>query len=250
VNEILAALADQQAELDALINPVDDAAWAQPSRCEGWTVGDVVLHLAQTNEMALASLEHRMDAYLHDKLRGLPASANVDDGAGALVDKERGAPPADVYARLQRATDQMMDAYRAADPHDRVQWVAGMLSVHTLSTTRLAETWIHTNDVAFGLGIELPSPERLKHIARLAWRTLPYAFTRAGRELHGKVAFDLAAPDGRSWVFDDGPAHTVVRGTARDLCEVAGQRAAAKETSLSADGPDAEAVLELVRTFA
>jgi uncharacterized protein (TIGR03084 family) len=250
VNEILAALADQQAELDSLINPVDEAAWAKPSRCDGWSVGDVVLHLAQTNEMALASLEHRMDAYLDDMLRGLPPSANVDDGAGAMVDKERGASPAEVHARLQRATDTMMDAYRAADPHDRVQWVAGTLSVHTLSTTRLAETWIHTNDVAFGVGVDLPSPPRLKHIARLAWRTLPYAFMRAGRELTGKVAFVLAAPDGGEWVFDDGPADTIVRGTARDLCEVAGQRATASETSLTAEGPDAAGVLELVRTFA
>jgi uncharacterized protein (TIGR03084 family) len=250
VNEILAALAEQQAELDGLIGALDGAAWSNPSRCDGWSVSDVVLHLAQTNEMALASLEHRMDAYLDDMLRGLPTSANVDDGAGAMVDKERGAPPDEVYARLQAATKRMMDAYRAADPHDRVQWVAGTLSVHTLATTRLAETWIHTNDVAFGLGVDLPSPDRLKHIARLAWRTLPYAFMRAGRELHGRVAFDLVAPDGGSWVFDDGPADTVVRGMARDLCEVAGQRAVAADTSLTAEGPDADGVLELARTFA
>ncbi|MEY2426771.1 MAG: hypothetical protein QOI61_2343, partial [Actinomycetota bacterium] len=91
MEEILAALAEQQAELDGLINPIDDAAWASASRCDGWTVSDVVLHLAQTNEMALASLQHRMQPFLEDMLRGLPPSANVDDGAGAMVDKERGA---------------------------------------------------------------------------------------------------------------------------------------------------------------
>jgi uncharacterized protein (TIGR03084 family) len=250
MQEILAALGEQQAELDALINPVDDAAWSEPSRCDGWTVSDVVLHLAQTNEMALASLEHRMDAYLDDMLRGLPTSANVDDGAGAMVDKERGAAPADVYARWRFGVDEMMDAYAGADPHDRVQWVAGTLSVHTLATTRLAETWIHTNDVAYGVGVDLPPTDRLQHIARLAWRTLPYAFMRAGRDLTGKVAFELTAPDGTPWVFADGDADTVVRGPARDLCEVAGQRASAKETSLTAEGPDANGVLELVRTFA
>ncbi|MEY2472786.1 MAG: hypothetical protein QOK28_2115, partial [Actinomycetota bacterium] len=101
MNEILAALAEQQAELDGLIGALDSTAWSNPSRCDGWSVSDVVLHLAQTNEMALASLEHRMDAYLDDMLRGLPASANVDDGAGAMVDKERGASPDEVYARLQ-----------------------------------------------------------------------------------------------------------------------------------------------------
>ncbi len=187
MEEILAALSEQQAELDGLVNPVDDTAWAMPSRCEGWSVSDVVLHLAQTNEMALASLQHRMQPFLEAMLRDLQfTSTTVDDGAGAMVDKERGAPPAEVYARWRDGVDEMMTAYRVADPHDRVQWVAGTLSAHTLATTRLAESWIHTNDVAFGLGVDLGSPDRLKHIARLAWRTLPYAFTRAGRDVEGR----------------------------------------------------------------
>ena len=43
---------------------------------------------------------------------------------------------------------------------------------------------------------------------------------------------------------------TGVRGPALDLCRVAGQRADAADTALAATGPDAEAVLDLVRTFA
>ena len=43
---------------------------------------------------------------------------------------------------------------------------------------------------------------------------------------------------------------TTVRGDALDLCLVAGQRADAADTGLVAEGPDAEGVLALVRTFA
>ena len=102
----------------------------------------------------------------------------------------------------------------------------------------------------------LPEPtERLSHIARLAWRTVPYAFARAGRPEPGPVTFDLAAPDGDRWVFAaeaTAPATSVttVRGDALDLCLVAGQRADAADTGLVAEGPDAEGVLALVRTFA
>ena len=85
---------------------------------------------------------------------------------------------------------------RDADPHARVTWVAGELSIHTLATTRLAETWIHTGDVADAVDVMLVPTDRLRHIARLAWRTLPYAFGRAGRELSGPVAFELIGPDG------------------------------------------------------
>jgi uncharacterized protein (TIGR03083 family) len=47
------ALAEQQAELSGLLADIDDSGWHRPSRCEGWDVADVVLHLAQTNEMAI-----------------------------------------------------------------------------------------------------------------------------------------------------------------------------------------------------
>ena len=250
MNEILAALSEQQAELDGLISPVDDAAWDRPSRCDGWTNSDVMLHLAQTNEMALASLQHRMRDYLDEMLRGLPPSANVDDAAGAMVDKERGASPSEIYARWQTGVDAMTVAFNEIDPHERVTWVAGELSAYTLATTRLSETWIHTNDVAFGLDAPLSYAPRIEHIARLAWRTLPYAFGRAGRTMQGTVKFELTAPNGDAWVFGDGQCETVLRGEARELCEVAGQRAQAADTELTAEGPDADDVLELVRTFA
>jgi len=123
--------------------------------------------------------------------------------------------------------------------------------VRTLVTTRLAETWIHTRDVADGLGIELEPSDRLQYVARLAWRTLPYAFARAGRELSGPVAFELRGPRGNEWRFtpDEQPL-TTIRGPGADLCLVAARRADPNDTSLTGDGPDAAAVLELVRTYA
>jgi hypothetical protein len=95
------------------------------------------------------------------------------------------------------------------------------------------------------------APEHQALDNRLAWRTVPYAFMRAGRAQAGPVAFDLTSPTGARWLFEpDEPAATVVRGQAHELCLVAGQRADATNTNLTAEGPDAEAVLELVRTFA
>jgi hypothetical protein len=42
----------------------------------------------------------------------------------------------------------------------------------------------------------------------------------------------------------------VIRGDVLDLCLVAGRRRAPAETGLVSEGPDAEAVLALVRTYA
>ncbi|MDQ4117043.1 MAG: maleylpyruvate isomerase N-terminal domain-containing protein, partial [Actinomycetota bacterium] len=49
------ALGAQHAELDATLAELDEAAWGLPSRCAGWTVGDVVLHLPQTDELVVAN---------------------------------------------------------------------------------------------------------------------------------------------------------------------------------------------------
>ena len=62
----MAALAAQQDELSSIVTSLDEAGWQHASRCEGWSVADVVLHLAQTNEMATASLQGRLLALFDD----------------------------------------------------------------------------------------------------------------------------------------------------------------------------------------
>ena len=246
----LAALAEQHAELDALLSSLDDAGWQRPTRCEGWTVADVVLHLAQTDEMALGSAQDRFAEQLARLTEGLPPQADVDAGADAMVARERGLPPDELLARWRTGSAALREALAAADPHQRVDWVAGRLSVRTLATTRLAECWIHTGDVAAAVGATEEPSDRLEHIARLAWRTLPYAFARDGRELSGPVAFDLLAPSGARWhlVPEEEPV-TVIEGSGYELCLVAARRRAPDETSLHGTGPDVDSVLELVRTY-
>ena len=96
------------------------------------------------------------------------------------------------------------------------------------------------------------APDRLQPIARLAWRTLPYAFARAGKTMSGPVALHLTGPDGTVWEFDAGhpPAATTISGPALDFCLVAARRVPPSETALAATGADGDAVLDLVRTFA
>lgn len=240
VETIVAALAAQQAELTARL---DDEAWARPSRCEGWSVADVVLHLAQTNEMAQSSL----DGTFGEWAKGFPTDArDVDDGADRLVARERGMPVDELRARWLDGAKRMCDSFRATDPSARVQWVAGTMAARTLATTRLAETWIHTNDIA-----PVPPTERLEHIARLAWRTIPHAFGREGLEPPGPTAFRLTAPGGGTWAFEpEAEPVNVIEGDGVELCEVASRRVPVSATSLRASGPDAGRVLELVRTWA
>ena len=248
--DVAQALTAQHDELAELLGSFGVSEWDLPTRCPGWSVSDVVLHLAQTDEMAVASLEGRVAGFIADHVAGEPA-ASVDDGAGVMVARERGARPDEVFARWRSTATALDRMFHVADGHARVMWVVGELSVRTLTTTRLAETWIHTGDVAEAVGAAQKTDDRLRHIARLAWRTLPYAFAREGRDLSGPVAFELTGPGGEAWSFtpDELPV-TIVRGDGVEFCMVAARRVEPSKTGLTADGPDGEAVLSLVRTYA
>jgi uncharacterized protein (TIGR03084 family) len=250
--DVVIALDAQRRELASVLAGADADGLRRPSRCEGWSVADVLVHLAQTDELAVATLDGRFDEAARRLLRSVEPGDDVDDWAAAAVAGQ----PMDPEAALERwavAAQAQVDAFARADLSGRVPWVAGELAARTLASTRLTECWIHTLDVASAFGPPPPPTARLWHTCRLAWRTLPYAFARAGTELTGPVRFELDGPDGSCWTFgDDADAEpaTVVRGSAMALCEVAGRRLDGAASALVATGPDATSVLALVRTFA
>jgi len=251
VDVVVDALAGQQVELSGLLTGLTDADWRAPTRCEGWDVADVVLHLVQTDEMAVGSATGRFAEVVSALAQGIGPTGSVDEGAARMVERGRGLAPGDLLERWTSGAARLLDVVMAMDLSTRVTWVAGELSARTLVTTRVAETWIHTGDVAGAVGVTLPPSDRLHLIARLAWRTLPYAFSSAGRTMAGPVAFHLVSPSGETWDFvPEEPASTTISGPAVDLCAVAARRVDASATALAGVGPDAGDVLSLVRTYA
>ena len=244
------ALDRQHADLGAVLGSLDESQWAAPTRCEGWDVADVVLHLAQTDEFVIAGCTGTAEDALAAFVPDAEGIENVDDAAELAVQRERGLPVADLLARWRASADESRRLLRERPEDQRIPWVLGTLPPKTLATTRLAEAWIHTGDIAEAVGATLEADDRLWHIARLAWRTLPYAFSRAGRELTDTVTLRLTAPSGDEWIFGEEEGATAVAGSALDWCLLAARRAPAAATSLRATGPQAETVLELARTYA
>jgi uncharacterized protein (TIGR03084 family) len=249
MDEIVEALRAEQDRIAAMVEPLDRNGLATPSRCQGWSVADVLLHLAQTNELAVASLMGSFGEAVRSGPR-VDGSTSVDDWVDGVVAAERTDDLESLRDRWLTSAEIQATAFAQADPAARVEWVAGEMAARTLATTRFTEHWIHAGDIAAGLGVEHPPGEHLHHIVRLTQRTLPYAFTSAGKELTGPVRFELHAPSGEQWSVGDEGAPTVIRGAALDLVEVAGQRRSAAGTTLTGEGPDARDVLALVRTFA
>jgi uncharacterized protein (TIGR03084 family) len=239
-------LAAEQDRLEGILLVLNNEQWLTESGAAGWSVADVVLHLAQSEEGVVSSVG---GSELRDGL-GAGAGGTVDDRAGELVRAQRTAPEV-VFARWQRARREAVPALRNADPRRSLPWVATPVKPATLATTRLAEHWAHGLDITEPLGIGLPDTNRLRHIAWLAHRTLPYAFTMAG-EQPADVRFELSAPDGgETWTFGPDDAESVITGPGGEFCRVAVRRLdGAAAAGLTASGPHGATALRLVRTYA
>ena len=169
-------LGAEQERLEKILAGLDEAQWLSASGAAGWTIADVVLHLAQSEEAVEATATHQRPR----GGLGAVAGGTMDERAAEAVRLERAAP-AEVFARWQRARQAALAAIRAADPDQPLAWLAGPVKPATLATTRLSEHWAHGLDITGPLGIAFPDTERLRHIAWLAHRTLPYALSLAGQ---------------------------------------------------------------------
>ena len=80
-------LVAEAVRLDSILSLLTEAQWLADSAADGWSVADVVLHLAQGDEGVAAS------AGGTGPRAGAAADGTVDEWAARMVDAERAAPP-------------------------------------------------------------------------------------------------------------------------------------------------------------
>jgi uncharacterized protein (TIGR03084 family) len=233
----------EQDQLESVLAGLDDAAWRHESGAPGWSVTDVMIHLAQTEEAVVATVDGDVRPGMWDR-----GDLALDDAVAMMVEVERDEPAA-VFDRWRSARRASVAALRAADPGRRVQWAAAPLRPPVLAVTRLAEHWAHALDITGPLGLPYDDTDRLRHIAWLGHRTLPYAFSLAGAEAHD-VHCVLTAPDGSTWTYGPSDADSRIDGPAGDFCRIGAQRLTPGDSALTAAGPHAAAALQVLRNYA
>jgi uncharacterized protein (TIGR03084 family) len=243
--QIIDDLEAEQDRLETLLAALTVEQWATPSAAPGWSIADVVLHLAQTEEGVAYTLSHRTSLDAFDRHDEKTLDQAVDDAVRA----ER-APAGEIFERWRTARRAAIDALRSADPNTRVPWAATPLRPQVLATTRLAEHWAHGLDITAPLDLPFPDTDRLRHIAWLGHRTLPYAFGVEGLEPHD-VFCELTAPDGTTiWRYGPDDADSTIKGPAGDFCRIGARRLKPEDSSLTAAGPHAEQALQVLRNYA
>ena len=246
VGALLDDLAAEQRELQALLREIDGDAWLQPTPARGWDVRDTVAHLADTDEMAIATATGASGS-INERAT---AAASGEDLTFQGVLRGRRRAGSDVLAWWEATTAAEREMFEALDPNVRVPWGIGMRAP-SFVTARLMETWAHGLDVYAALGVVPRDTDRLAHVAWLSTRALPYAYSVAGLEAPPEpLRVELTLPSGAAWSIGPADAESRITGPAGEYCRVFVHRMQlADARGLRADGPAATSALAVARAF-
>jgi len=245
-SDVIADLAAESAEVDALVAdlPADD--WARPTPAAGWTIAHQVAHLAWTDQAALMATTDpdAFTAHLNEALNS-PGSF-VDRAAEEFIEE----PPA-LLAKWRSGRTALAEALLAVPSGSKVLWYGTAMSPASMATARIMETWAHGLDIADALGATREPTDRLRHIVHLGHRTLGFSFLAHGRDVPTEpVRLELLAPDGGTWAYGPEDAANRVTGPALDFCYLVTQRRHRADLALRAEGPVADEWLDIAQAFA
>ncbi len=240
MRSILADLVAEQQTLDQLLQRAPDRDWRRRATSSGWTVQDTISHLAWSEDNALRALEDG-DADPVTTVCGDGASRN-DPGVTA----GRGKRPQEIIEWWRHARAAVVDALSRRRPDVRIGWPMPETDTETFAAIRLMETWAHGLDITAALAREVEDTPRIRHVARLAWLTLPAAFARAEEEYPAPIRVELVGPGFARWVYGPEDSDQIVRGAAGDWCRVAVRRLRPEDAkNLTAAGGVAQTALRV-----
>jgi uncharacterized protein (TIGR03084 family) len=246
VHDLVADLEAEQFALQSLLRDLDRSDWFRPTPSWQWDVRDTVAHLADTDELAIDTMRDGPRSL--GNMIATHASAEDVTFAGVLRGRRLAGP--DVLAWWEAASQTERDVLRSLDPAVRVPWGLGMRPPSFVSA-RLMETWAHGLDVHAALGTEPADTPRLRHVAWIATRALPYAYSVAGREPPAApLRVDLTVPGGGTWESGPPDAADRITGPIGEYCRVFVQRLRPEDaTGLVAEGDAARAALAVARAY-
>jgi uncharacterized protein (TIGR03084 family) len=248
VTDVAALIGDLEAEqlgLQSVVAEIDEEHWLAPTPAWGWDVRDTIAHLADTDEMAIDTARGGPYA-INDVATRAASSADVTYH-GVLRGRRLAGSEVGAWWKRTSAAERSMLRHLVADA--RVPWGLGMRTP-SFVTARLMETWAHGLDVRHALGVAAVDTDRLAHVAWLATRALPYAYSFAGLEPPAApLRVELSLPSGASWMLGPEDAADRITGPAGDYCRVFVHRLPFADTNLVIEGAAARSAVAVARAF-
>lgn len=244
--DLVAELADEQQTIVSLVRGIGADDWFRPTPAWGWDVRDTIAHLAHTDELAVDTCIGGPRAL--SALGARCASPEDLTYLGVLEGRRRSGHAVLEWWERARVTEH--DVLLGLDPAQRVPWGLGMRPP-SFVTARMMETWAHGLDVHAALGVEPTDTDRLRHVAWIGVRALPYAYSVAGlTPPEEPLRVEVTLPSGATWSTGPLDAPDRIAGPAGQLCRVLVQRLpASSATDLVAEGDAARLALRVARSF-
>jgi uncharacterized protein (TIGR03084 family) len=230
-----------------MIAGLDEGGWRTPTPAAGWAIGDQVSHLAFFDDAAIQSATDP-EGFAAEMQRAVTVGELTAD---AVAERYRSLTGAELLAWFDASRRRLIKVFADLDPALRLPWFGLPMSAASSLTARIMETWAHGQDVADALGALREATGRLRHIAHIGVRALPYSYAANGLEVPAEpVRVELAGPAGDQWAW--GPAHAGnrVTGPALDFCLLVTQRRHRDDLAVRAEGHVANQWLSVAQAFA
>ncbi|MFI7482070.1 TIGR03084 family metal-binding protein [Kocuria sp. M1R5S2] len=247
--DLATLLADLRAEgelLEELLRPLPLADWDAPTPSDGWAIRHQVAHLAWTDQAVLSATEDPGSfAALRERF------ARDPDVVDRAAQEGAARPSAEILESWCHSRSRVLEALAAVPDGGRIPWIGTPLGAAMMASARIMETWAHGQDVRDALGLPSSDSPRLRHIAHLAVAARDYAFQQ--RHLPPPAEpFRVALTSGSGDVWTWGPPDAAqrVRGSGLDFALLATRRRHRQDCAVTAEGPDADAWLDIVQAYA
>lgn len=209
--------------------------WQAPSRCEGWTVQDVISHIIGVNAFWETSVRAGLSGNPTRYLVGFDPAATP----AAMVGAMRTLTAEEVFDQFVSSNDGFLGVISGLDTDG---WLTlaetppGHVPIRLLASHAVWDTWVHERDIALPLGMTPPvEADEVLSSMRYAAALSPGFLLSEGRDCRGSFAVEVLDLD-TSFVLDIGESVSVhddaipsgaprLRGDSVDLVEALSIRA-------------------------
>ncbi|MGW4338557.1 TIGR03084 family metal-binding protein [Rhodococcus koreensis] len=244
---VLDDLAAESEWLDSVLAALPTEHWHRATPAVNWDIAHQVAHLTHTDEAALATVTGHPDwqQFVSAASANPLTIADITAAAGASV------PVPQLMARWRRSRRQVHNALTRAAGGTKYPWFGPPMSVTSMATARLMETWAHGRDITDALDICAPRTDRIRHILLLGALTRRFSFINRGLPAPAQdVHLSLTMPSGRTWTHGPIEAPAQVHGSAYDFALLVTRRRHRQDLDLTTTGPDVEQWLDIAQAYA
>jgi uncharacterized protein (TIGR03084 family) len=244
---------DFKAECDALyalLKPLRDEDFAQPTLFKSWTINDVLGHLHIWNWAAHMSLvdEPAFTEYLSKIMHPDLADQPLREREKIFLSGQSGQA---LLEEWHSYADQMAASFRDVDPKQRLKWAGPDMSARSSVTARLMETWAHAQAVYDALGVDRAEKDHIQNIVILGVNTFSWTYATRRETPPGPLPYlALTAPSGAVWEFGEPSETDCIKGDAVEFCRVVTQVRNIADTNLDVRGAVATDWMSKAQCFA